>query len=125
MTTSRLLIIEDHPVMRETYRLLFSREPAVEVVGVAATAEEALERLEELQPDMALVDISLPQMNGLQLVPLLRARRPALKIVVVTGHHEPHYRDAALAAGADAFIRKGRASTILEAIHELLGASSD
>jgi DNA-binding NarL/FixJ family response regulator len=125
MTVSRLLIVEDHPVMRETYRMLFSREPAVDVVGVAATAEEALEQMEGLRPDIALVDISLPQMNGLQLVPQLRARRPELKIVVVTGHHEPQYRDAALAAGADAFVRKGRASTILNAIHELLGASSD
>lgn len=121
MTRYRLLIIEDHPVMRETYRMLFGRETAVEVCGVAATAEEALEQLDELTPDVALLDISLPQMNGLQLLPLLRARRPDLRILVVTGHHEPQYRQAALSAGADAFVQKGRAATILKALHELLG----
>jgi DNA-binding NarL/FixJ family response regulator len=123
--THRIMIIEDHPVMRETYRMLFGREEALEVCGVAATGEEALERLAELEPDLAVVDISLPEMNGLQLVPLLRARRPQMRILVVTGHHEPHYEEAALAAGADAFIRKGKASAILEAIYELLRAAPD
>lgn len=121
--THRIMIIEDHPVMRETYRMLFGREEALDVCGVAATGEEALELLPELEPDLAVVDISLPEMNGLQLVPLLRARMPQMRILVVTGHHEPHYEEAALAAGADAFIRKGKASAILEAIYDLLGAA--
>jgi DNA-binding NarL/FixJ family response regulator len=119
--THRIVIIEDHPVMRETYRMLFGREEALDVCGVAATGEEALELLPELEPDLAVVDISLPEMNGLQLVPLLRARMPQMRILVVTGHHEPHYEEAALAAGADAFVRKGKASAILEAIYGLLG----
>jgi DNA-binding NarL/FixJ family response regulator len=118
--THRLLIIEDHPVMRTTYRMLFNREKTLEVAGDVATAEEALALLPELKPDLAIVDISLPQMNGLQLVAYLRRLQPTLRILVITGHHEPHYADAAYSAGADAFIRKGNAAAILEAVYSLL-----
>jgi DNA-binding NarL/FixJ family response regulator len=116
----RLLIIEDHPVMRATYRMLFSREPDLEVVGDVGSAEEALEQLPGLQPDLAVVDISLPQMNGLELLTYLRRLQPELRILVITGHHEPHYADAAFNAGADAFLRKGNAAAILETVYNLL-----
>lgn len=121
----RLLIVEDHPVMRSTYRMLFNRESALEVVGDVATAEEALEALEALRPDLAIVDISLPEMNGLQLVPQLRELQPDLRILVITGHHEPHYAEAAYSAGADGFIRKGNAAAILEAVYSLLAGSTE
>ncbi|NLF66713.1 MAG: response regulator transcription factor [Chloroflexi bacterium] len=119
----RLLIVEDHPIMRETYRMLFNREPSLEVAADVATAREALDVLPDLRPDLVIVDISLPEMNGLQLVPHLRRMQPDLLILVITGHHEPHYADAAFAAGADGFIRKGNAAAILEAVYSLLNDS--
>ena len=121
--THRLLIVEDHPIMRDTYRMLFGREPSLEVAADVATAREALDVLPELRPDLAIVDISLPEMNGLQLVPHLRRMQPDLLILVITGHHEPHYADAAYDAGADGFIRKGNAAAILEAVYSLLNDS--
>ncbi len=117
----RLLIVEDHPVMRETYRMLFGREPSLDVAAAVATGQEALDVLPEVRPDLAIVDISLPGMNGLQLLPLLREAQPELRILVITGHHEPHYEDAAYAAGAGGFVRKGNAAAILEAVYALLG----
>lgn len=121
--THRLLIVEDHPVMRATYRMLFSREPSLEVAADVATGREALEMLPEVQPDLAIVDISLPEMNGLELIPHLRRLQPGLRILVITGHHEPHYASAAYEAGADGFIRKGNAAAILEAVYALLELS--
>ena len=122
----RLLIVEDHPAMRASYAFLFEREAALVVGGMVASAEEALTHLEatpdEERYDAVLVDVSLPGIDGIELVRRLHRDRPDLKTVVVTGHHEPHYEKAAAEVGADAFVRKGHPRKIVQAVHAVLQA---
>lgn len=117
---ARVFIVEDHDIVRESYVMLFELEPSLEVCGAVASAEEALEQIEAAAPDLAIIDISLPGMSGLELVEILRASRPELRMLVVTGHDESRYAEASVRAGADGFIKKGSADRILDAIARLI-----
>ncbi len=90
------------------------------VLGTAASAEDALQALPALEPDLVLVDVSLPGASGLQLVEGLRAGRPGLKTLVVSGHSETRYARAALAAGAGGFVTKDDPDQLLEAVRTVL-----
>ena len=123
-TTYRLFIVEDHPTMREVYTSYFEYAGGFSVCGTADSAEEALLKLADISPDISphivLVDISLPGMNGLQLVERLTTEYPTLPAVVVSGHEDSHYRSAALRAGAADFVSKGSAAVILETVRKVL-----
>lgn len=121
MSEATLYIVEDHDVVRESYQMLFD-VAGYEVIGTASSAEEALEQLREHTPDIALVDVSLPGMDGIDLVRALRETLPDTRFVVVTGHDDPQYRLASQQAGADRFIRKGRAASVLDTVEELMEA---
>jgi DNA-binding NarL/FixJ family response regulator len=109
----RVLIADDQPQVRSALRLLLGQEPGVTVVGEAEDAEQALKLATGRQPDLVLLDWELPGRpaadasagTGQRLLPALRARRPCLKVVALSGR--PEARRAALAAGADAFVSKG------------------
>ena len=112
----RVFVVEDHDHVRHVYRMLFKRLADVELVGMAASAEQALEELEPEQCDVAIVDISLPGMSGLELVARLRGDSPEMRLLVVTGHVEQRYAVAATEAGADGFVDKGDFDGLLDAI---------
>lgn len=116
----RIFIVEDHPVMRKTYLMLFDQVADLEVCGVAADGESALQQIPELAPELVVVDISLPGMSGLELVTALRTAHPDLHLVVVTGHDESRYAAASYRAGADGFVRKGDTESILRALRQTL-----
>lgn len=116
----RIFIVEDHPIMRKTYLMLFDQVADLEVCGVVADGESALEQIPEVTPELVLVDISLPGMSGLELVAALRAAHPDLLMVVVTGHDESRYAAASFRAGADGFVRKGDTETILRVLRQTL-----
>ncbi len=92
------------------------------LVGEAETAEDALIQLPELAPDLVLVDLSLPGMSGLQLIKRLQLEQPALRCLVVTGHVDPLYQQAAIGAGAKGYVTKDDPDEVLEAIRAVLEA---
>lgn len=112
--TCRLFVIEDHEIMRETLQLLIRRLPALEWVGEAGDGYEALERLAETPADVALVDISLPGMNGIELIRHLKSQFPAMKTLIVSGHEEELYVRQALSAGAHGYLQKTHLFDALE-----------
>lgn len=118
----KIHIVEDHELVRESYIMLLELESDLEVAGVSASAEEALQRLVDAPPDLLLVDISLPGMSGIQLLEALREREALVPALVLTGHDKKQYRQQAEAAGARGFVRKQDGpDAILGAIRGVLG----
>lgn len=118
--SSRIFIVEDHPIMRQMMREFIEAILGMEVCGAAATAEEGLERLADLDVDLVTVDISLPGMNGIDLVAELQARWPELPCIIISGHHEPGYIKRAFAEGARGYVAKGNPMEIRTAIEQVL-----
>lgn len=102
----RVFIVEDHPVVREGYALLFRLAPDIDIVGMAASAEEALEVLSELRPDLILIDMALPGMSGLDLIEQLHGRDATTRMLVVSGQARQVYEERALSLGALGFVSK-------------------
>ena len=104
--TSQIFIIEDHQAMQNAYRLLIEQEADMAICGIVESAEEALEQLPDVEPNLVVVDLSLPGMSGLELLEYLTRERPELPTVVISGHVERHYVESALRAGTQGYIDK-------------------
>jgi DNA-binding NarL/FixJ family response regulator len=102
----RVLLVDDDVRFRETLRHLLAQRGEAEILGEAADGEEALRLAETLRPDVVLVDLAMPRMNGLEVTRQLKARQPEVLIVIITVHDDEAYRRTALAAGAEAFLVK-------------------
>src|SRR5438477_11496035 len=118
----RIVVVDDHPTMREGLRAILQSADGLVVCGEAENGEKALAAVEELKPDLAIVDISLREkLDGLELTRRLRRRWPALPILTFSLHQGEAYCDAALAAGALGYCAKGDPPKILlKAVHEVL-----
>lgn len=117
----KIFIVEDHEVVREGYVLFLELDPDLEVCGTAASGEEALIRLQDLDPDLLLVDISLPGMSGLEFVQAFRAAGRTTSVLMVTGHDNERYRAQSDEVGAQGFIMKHEGPSALAAgIHDVL-----
>jgi DNA-binding NarL/FixJ family response regulator len=102
----RVLLVDDDSGFRDTVRhLLIQREEAV-VVGEAADGEQAVALAGSLEPDVVLMDLAMPRMNGVEATRRLKAQWPGLLVVLLTVHDDDVYRRTALAAGAEAFLEK-------------------
>ena len=118
---ARILIVDDHAIVRHGIALLLSKHPEFVVCGEAGTYDEALAAAEKLDPDLALVDITLKDRNGLDLVREWRERRPGLRAVVVSMHDEREYAERALRAGARGYVMKENADeVVVEALRTVL-----
>lgn len=106
MERIRLLIVDDHRLFRQGLSSLLLSEPSFELVGMAASGAEALRLAAELQPDVAIVDLQMPDTPGLQLIPQLLAGYPGLGIVVLTASEERLDLLAAIRAGARGYVLK-------------------
>lgn len=116
----KIYIIEDHPlVQRMTYEFL-RRAPNLQVCGAAATAQQALVQIPALDVDLALVDVSLPDMDGIHLVSELQLQQPTLFCLMFSAHQEASYVQRALAAGARGYLAKGNPTELVAAIHQVL-----
>lgn len=113
MKTIRTLVIEDHDVMRFGLVTLLSREPDIAVVAEAGDAHAALCALGKIAVDVILLDLTLPDVDGLQFIKLLTARYPQVPVLVTTMHDELRYGDRAIAAGARGFVMKSEAPDVL------------
>jgi two-component system response regulator NreC len=118
----RIVIAEDHRILREGLQALLSSHPEFEIVGQAEDGLEAIRCVESLSPDLILVDLSMPRMNGLEAIEDIKKRCPNTRIVVLTVHKTEEYILAALKAGADGYILKDANHTELAlAINNVLG----
>lgn len=117
---AQIFIVEDHPTMRRMLKKVIERQPTLTVCGEAETMDEALRRLAGVEPDLVLVDISLRQQNGLELVAQLAAERPSLRTLVLSGEQKAVFVKEAMRRGARGFVTKGNMVTLLAAIHTVL-----
>lgn len=117
----RLFLVEDHPVTRDGFTQLLNFQPDLLVCGEAATAAEARRRIPEAKPDLVIVDISLAEGNGLDLIKDLAATLPDLPTLVLSTHDEKLYAERSLRAGARGYVMKLRPTEqVLAAIRTVL-----
>lgn len=109
----KIIVVDDHPMMRKGLSETLAAEHGFEVVEQFERAENVLEKYDDLSPDMAIIDISLPGMSGLELVKHLVSRDSDLKILVVSRHEESLYAERVLRAGAKGYIMKQEAGEVL------------
>ena len=109
----RVLIADDRWVTRQGIRALLSQFPQVEIVGEAADGQESIDMVPLCRPDVVLLDVQMPIMDGLEATRRIKSRWPSVRVVVLTMY--ARYRSSALAAGADVFLLKGGTTEDLQA----------
>lgn len=119
--TRKVLIVDDHPLVRQGIATMIQQTPGLEVSGEAASANEALQAIEDSLPDIAIVDLTLKDSSGLELIKDIRYRHPKLPILVLSMRDEGFYAERCLRAGARGYITKeeGR-QKLLEGISKIL-----
>ena len=122
MAKTRILIVDDHPLMREGLFELVGGEADMEVCGQAESAEAALAALEATRPDVAIVDLTLGEDDGVALVAELRRRAPQLRILVLSMHDEALYAERLLGLGAHGYVMKQEAAEVfVGALRRVIG----
>ncbi|MBI2955419.1 MAG: response regulator transcription factor [Chloroflexi bacterium] len=120
MEQIRVLLVDDHSILREGLRSLLSTNGSIRVVGEARDGKEAVDRAHELQPDVVLMDIAMPRMDGLEATRLIKKADPSIKVLVLTQHENRPYVFRILKAGASGYVLKKAASTdLIAAIHQV------
>ena len=102
----RLLLVDDHPVVRKGLQTCLAREDRLKIVGEASDGDEALRKTRELAPDLVLLDIDLPRMNGLLVTELLRKEQPKLKVLIISVHTNKEFIFRIIQAGAHGYVSK-------------------
>jgi DNA-binding NarL/FixJ family response regulator len=115
-----ILIIEDHMLFANAIQRLLARQTDLEIVEIVQSGEEALKKLPELKVDLVLVDVSLPTMNGIDLVQQIRTEFPHLRCLMLSGHMTANYVKRALDVGASGYVLKDDVNGILEGIRRAL-----
>lgn len=117
----KILLVDDHPLMRKGLALTLETEVDLTVAAQAASAEEALSLMDKTSPDLAVIDVSLPGMSGLELIKHLKAMKPDLAVLVVSRHDESLYAERAIRAGARGYLMKMEAAdVIVKAVRHIL-----
>jgi len=111
--TTRLLIVDDHPLLRDGIAARLREEPGIEVVGQAGNGREALDQARLLLPDVVLMDIAMPVMDGLEATRCFRVEMPAIRILILSMHDEPKYVARIIEAGAAGYVLKDVAAAEL------------
>ena len=122
----RVVIADDHEVVRRGVKALFESNHHWIVCGEAGDGQEAVSLVAALRPDLVVLDVSMPVMNGLQAAAKIRQVSPRTKIVVLSMHESPYITQEALQAGADAFLAKSSAGThLIRTVKELFSTEPD
>jgi len=119
-TATRILIVDDHPMMRDGLSLRISSQPDMEVCGEATTEDEAMAAVKQLCPDVVIIDISLADGNGIELIKRIKASGLATKMLVLSAFQESLYAERALRAGALGYLNKQESNEkLIEAIRSV------
>lgn len=102
----RVLLADDHQIVRDGLRLLIDGQPNMRVIGEAADGQEALRQAHQLLPDVIVMDLSMPRLNGLQATARLKAELPSLKVIALTAHEDESYLSQLCKAGASGYVLK-------------------
>jgi len=121
--TISVVIAEDHTILREGLKALFASQPDFEVVGEAEDGLQAIRRVQTHTPDLILMDLSMPKLNGLEAIKEIKKLNPATKVIVLTVHSAEEYVRATLEAGADGYVLKdaNRTELLMAMSHVLEG----
>jgi DNA-binding NarL/FixJ family response regulator len=106
MEKIRILVVDDHPVVREGVRLFLEGDKKFEIVGEAESGEEAIKKVEELKPDVVLLDLKMPGIGGVEATKRMKERFPDVRILILTVYVEDEYVKEALRAGAQGYLLK-------------------
>lgn len=117
---SSILLIEDHPMFANTIQRFLAAQTDHEIVGAFKTGEDALQELPKLTVDLVLVDVSLPNMNGIEAVRQIHADFPHLRCLILSGHMSQKYVEQALDAGSSGYVLKDDVNGLLEGIRKAL-----
>jgi DNA-binding NarL/FixJ family response regulator len=116
----RVVLVDDVPELRLLVRVTLEEDPAIEVVGEAANGREGVEVVERTDPDLVLLDLSMPDMDGLEAIPLMRRHAPNARVVVLSGHEAGRVSLEALDQGASRYINKASGlESIPQVVHEV------
>ena len=116
----KTLIVDDNRLNRDTLKELFRRHFPEMVIEEASSGEEATRKVESFAPNLIVMDIRLPDVSGLELTKKVKITNPDVKVLILTGHHYPEYKEAAAQYGADGFLVKGGSSKEIIAMVESL-----
>jgi DNA-binding NarL/FixJ family response regulator len=118
MKNARLLIVDDHEIFRRGLRALLEPSPEWQICGEAV---DGVQQCKTLKPDIVVLDVSMPRLNGLEAARLIIKENPEPQIVIITQHDSPQIRSAALEAGARAFVTKSAVgSELVSALRNLI-----
>lgn len=125
MDKIKVLLAEDHTIVREGTREFVQHEPDMEVVGEASDGEEAVKLATELQPDVVIMDIRMPKLNGIEATRQIKALCPSIAVLILTAYDYDQYIFALLEAGAAGYLLKGaRARELIDAIRAVYAGES-
>jgi len=118
---TKIVVVDDHPIVRQGLAELVNREDDLMVCGQAEDAHQAMQVIKTLKPDMAIVDISLKETSGMELIKDIKARYPSLSVLALSMHDESMYAERVLRAGAEGYIMKAEATeNIVMAIRKVI-----
>lgn len=117
---TKIFLVDDHTFIRQTVTRLIQQQSDMTICGEADTITTALEGISTSQPDLVLVDVSLPQGNGFQLIEMIQSQWPQIKSLVVSGFEKAAFAERALATGAHGYVVKGNMVTLLEGIRSVM-----
>ncbi len=121
MSTQKILIVDDHPIFREGMRALLARMWELEIIGEAANGQHAVELARQLEPDIILMDLKMPVLNGLEATRIIKQHQPAIKIIALTAIRTYDHVEASLAAGANGYVLKDDSTVcLMNAIDSIL-----
>jgi len=117
----RVIIVDDHALVRAGLRLLLEQDPTIKVIGEAGNGRLAISAVDLLAPHLVLMDLSMPEMNGVAATLEIKRRHPEVRVLVMTMHKSEEYVRASMEAGADGYVLKEAAPEhFFEAIHDVL-----
>ena len=121
----RVIIADDHALVREGIRMMLTGEPGIEVIAEATNGREALELCRNLRPDLVLMDVRMPEMDGLEATRAIKDELPTTSVLVVTSNESPEYLLDAIRAGAAGYVLKeSTRSELLDSVGKVLGGES-
>jgi len=121
-TKTKIILVDDHAIVRAGFKMLLSASQTIEVIGEASRGEQAIRMVEELKPEVIVMDLSMPGIGGLETIRRIVQRDSSALILVFSVHHEQVYVNRALNAGAKGYITKNSAPEILvEALQRIAG----